>query len=68
MKVAIVVGAYRDVGRSLDDLRPYFDAVQLGATTDCRHCMPYENHRAIVVCRGPHFTFRDIWAKERSFI
>ncbi|MGE5243582.1 MAG: glycosyltransferase family 39 protein [Betaproteobacteria bacterium] len=68
MRVAIVFGAHRDVNASLADLRRYFDTATLAATTGCEHCMPYESHRAIVLCRGPHFTFRDIWSKERMFI
>ena len=68
MRVAIIFGAYPDADASLADLRRYFDTATLAATTACVHCMPYENHRAIVLCRGPHFRFHDIWAKERSFI
>lgn len=68
MRVAIVFGAYRDIDASLNDLRPYFDSIALATTTACTFCMPYENRRAIVLCRGPHFAFRDIWASERQFI
>jgi hypothetical protein len=68
MRVAIVFGADRDVAASLANLKSYFDTVTLATTTQCGHCMPYENHRAIALCRGPHFTFREIWAEERTFI
>jgi hypothetical protein len=68
MRAAIVFGASTDVGRSARDLQPYFDDVRLAAETDCRHCMPFENHRGIFVGRGPHFSFREIWPKERLFI
>jgi dolichyl-phosphate-mannose-protein mannosyltransferase len=68
MRVAIIFGAFRDIDRSVADLRGYFDSANVAAITNCRHCMPYENRRAIVLCRGPHFTFRGIWPGERTFI
>ena len=40
----------------------------LGDVTACDHCMPFENHRPLVVCRGPRFSLRQIWPGEKDFI
>jgi len=68
MHIAIVFGKFRDVDRSLRDLKASFDDVELAAETDCAHCMPFENHRGVFLGRGPRFSFRAIWAGERIFI
>jgi hypothetical protein len=66
--VYIVFGQDIPMQANLDDLRAHFDEVTLGATTDCPHCMPYENQRPIFVCRGPRFRLEDIWPQEKAFI
>lgn len=70
MRVAILIGASRDLEENLADLcgPERFDEVTLAATTQCRYCMPYENGRMIFVCRGAHFTFKSIWPEEVFFI
>jgi hypothetical protein len=57
------------VQENLDDLlaEGRFDEAAHAATTQCRYCMPYENHRPIFLCRGPHFKLRDIWKGEKVF-
>jgi hypothetical protein len=66
--VFIVFGQDIPMQANLDDLKAHFDEVTLGATTDCAHCMPFENHRPIFVCRGPRFRLEAIWPKEKDFI
>jgi hypothetical protein len=70
MRVAIVVGARRTLEDNLADLKDpgRFDEATLAATTHCEHCRPSENGRMIFICRGPHFTFQEIWPAERHFI
>jgi hypothetical protein len=70
MRVAIIFGDSETLEENLADLEGpgRFDEVTLAATTRCRHCMPFENNRMIFLCRGPHFTMREIWAGERDFI
>ncbi len=70
MQVAIVFGASDSLEENLADLAGpgRFAEVELAATTQCDHCMPFENGRMIFLCRGPHFRFRDIWAEERLFL
>ena len=70
MRVAIVFGDRRTLEDNLADLKGpgRFDDVSLAATTRCEHCRPFENGRMIFVCRGPHFTFEEIWPHERHFI
>jgi hypothetical protein len=70
MRVAIVFGHHGGLEENLADLRGpgRFESVELAATTSCEHCMPFENHRPIFLCRGPRFTLREIWAEEKDFI
>jgi len=67
--VAIIFGTSSDAQRSLDDLRPYFEEVSQVATTSCQYGMPYENNRAIFICRGfKKGPFQDVWPREKHFI
>lgn len=70
MRVAIVFGARGTLEDNLADLKGpgRFDEATLAATTHCEHCRPLENGRMIFICRGPHFTFKEIWSHERHFI
>jgi len=44
-----------------------FDDVQQVATIECRHCMPYENHRPVYVCRRPKQPLAEIWPQVKHF-
>ena len=70
MRAAIIVGGERTLDENLADLVGLgrFDQADLAATTQCNHCRPLENGRMIFICRGPHFTFREIWVHERFII
>jgi hypothetical protein len=70
MRVAIVFGARQTLEGNLADLKGpgRFDEATLAATTHCEHCRPSENGQMIFVCRGAHFTFKEIWSRERHFI
>ena len=70
MRAAIVLGGSRTLEDNLADLvgPGRFDQATLAAATQCEHCRPLENGRMIFICRGPHFTFRQIWADERHII
>lgn len=67
-EVAIIFGVSRDIRRSLEDLKPYFEEVRHAATTRCRYCMPYENNLPIFVCRKMKGSFQEIWATEKKYI
>jgi hypothetical protein len=66
--MAIIFGTGNDPEVSLKDLGPYFERVELVATTACRYCMPYENNRPIFICRKAKFSLRGIWPREKNFI
>jgi len=66
--VAIIFGTENDAEASLRDLGPYFERIELVATTSCRYCMPYENNRPIFVCRKAKFSLWEIWPREKNFI
>ena len=68
--VAIVFGDAYDLKENLADLQGpgRFDRVELVATTWNRYAMPFENNRQIFLCRGPQFTWEQIWPQERFFI
>jgi hypothetical protein len=70
MRVAIIFGGQRTLEANLADLLGpgRFESADLATTTQCEHCMPFENHRLIFLCRGPRFTFREIWPGEKLFI
>lgn len=70
MQVAILIGRIGTLEENLADLTGpgRFDTAQHVTTTDCGPCMPFENHRMIFLCRGPHFTFKAIWASEKEFL
>lgn len=66
--VAIILGTSRDFQKSMDDLKPYFQDVIHAATTSSPYAMPYENNRAIFLCRKARFSIQDIWRREKHFI
>jgi len=68
--VAIVFGAARSLEANLTDLQGpgRFEQAELAATTCSHYAMPYENNRQIFLCRRPHFTFEQIWPREKNFI
>jgi hypothetical protein len=66
-EVGIIFGVSHDVEESLEDLRPYFESVELGAVFTCTYCMPYENNRPIIICRGMKASLRDLWAREKHY-
>lgn len=66
--IAIIFGNTLDARASLENLRAAYRQVELAATTKCDYCMPFENDRAIFICRGMRTTFQDIWPRERFFI
>ncbi len=70
MQVAIVFGTHYNLEENLADLQGpgRFAEVQLMATTRHPYAMPFENGRQIFLCRGPQFTFAQIWAEEKVFI
>jgi len=66
--VAIIMGDSRDPQASYSDLSTYFETVVLAGTTRCDYCMPYENNRAIFLCRRARFSIQEIWPSEKEFI
>ena len=66
--LALVMGSSTDLEASRRDLEERFDSVEHVATTDCGYCMPYENGRAIFLCRGLNTTLQEIWPEARMFI
>jgi hypothetical protein len=66
--IAIVVGRSKDLQDNLSDLGRAFKHVELGATTNAKYCMPYENGRMIFICKGLNTTVQKIWLRERFYI
>ena len=48
-------------------LEQSFESVEQTGTITCDHCMPYENHRPIFVCRRPRQSFAAFWANVKHF-
>jgi hypothetical protein len=53
---------------SLPFLQTLFDSVELAGRTECDHCMPYENHIPIYLCRGLKQPFEEIWPQVKFFL
>ncbi len=70
MTVAIIMGAHRTTEKNLADLQGpgRFTHVELAATTNHPFAMPHETGRQVFICRGPQFSFAQIWADEKEFI
>jgi hypothetical protein len=60
-EVLLVLG---DDGESLGKL---FEEVELGATFDCRDCMPYEDHLPIWIVRRPRADLAALWPRLKHF-
>jgi hypothetical protein len=66
-EVAIILGNCGDVDECLEDEKQHFEKVLHAGTTNCRYCMPYENNRFILLCRGFKYSIKEIWANERIY-
>ena len=67
-QVGIFFGRSNDTADCFNDLRRFFDSVELAGTTRCVYAMPYENGRPIFLCRRAHFTLDWLWERDRYFI
>jgi hypothetical protein len=57
----VVIGSDRE---RLDGL---FEEIELGATRDCRDCMPYEDELPIWIVRRPRIDLASVWPKIKHF-
>lgn len=55
------------MGNDRETLSRHFAHVELGATTDCGRCMPYENHQPIWICRDPFQPLAEVWPRLKHF-
>jgi hypothetical protein len=60
-EVLVVLGDRRE---GLEEL---FETVELGATFNCRDCMPYENDLPIWVARGLRMPIPELWASIKNY-
>jgi hypothetical protein len=56
------------VGGDRDDRHEDFRSAVLVDSTSCEHCMPYENHAPIWVCRGLDRPLAEVWPGIRRYI
>jgi hypothetical protein len=52
---------------SRERLEARFEDVQQVGTIECEHCMPYQNHRPLFVCRRPKQPLSAIWPQAKHF-
>jgi 4-amino-4-deoxy-L-arabinose transferase-like glycosyltransferase len=52
---------------SRERLESWFGDVQQASTIECNHCMPYENHRPVFVCRRPKQSLAQLWPMLKHF-
>jgi hypothetical protein len=55
------------LGDNRERLEELFESVELGGTSTCRDCMPYENDLPIWICRGPREPLSELWPEIRHF-
>ncbi|MHC4214004.1 MAG: hypothetical protein ACYSWP_11585 [Planctomycetota bacterium] len=60
-EVLIVIGGERD------RLEQRFASVELGATVQCDHCMPYENNQPVWICRDLQVPLTELWPQLRHY-
>jgi hypothetical protein len=61
-EVLLVIGGERE------RLAERFADVELGATFNCRDCMPYENGKPIWIARGLRRPIAEVWPQIKEFI
>ena len=61
LQVMVVIG---DDAQRLGEL---FEEVELGATFDCRDCMPYEDELPVWIVRRPRADLRALWPRIKHF-
>jgi hypothetical protein len=45
------------------ELEAIFESVEPVGQSDCRYCMPYENHKPIYLCKGFKLPLEEIWER-----
>jgi hypothetical protein len=56
------------VGIPEEDLKPFFEEVELAATVRCRYCMPHENGKPIHIARKPKRPLPEIWPEVKRYV
>ena len=55
------------LGDDRESLEESFEQVELAAMVDCGHCMPYENHRPVWICRKLRRPLAEAWPQIKHF-
>jgi hypothetical protein len=55
------------IGGRKEDHQKSFDEVELGGTTHCGYCMPYENNQPVWICRGLRAPLDQVWPNAKHF-
>jgi hypothetical protein len=55
------------LGGSMEDHKNDFESITLAGVSDCKYCMPYENHVNIFICRGLKYKLTDIWKEIKHY-
>jgi hypothetical protein len=56
----VVVGEEKEIAAACADAQP-------AATIECGHCMPYENHRPVWICRGLKVPVVQLWPEVKHY-
>jgi hypothetical protein len=48
-------------------LEERFESVQQMGTIECGHCMPYENHRPVFLCRRARVSLPELWPRLKHY-
>jgi hypothetical protein len=55
------------LGGSMDEHVGDFESVEQVGVSDCKYCMPYENHVKIFLCRGLKAPIREVWPTAKNY-
>ena len=55
------------IGDDAETLGKLFADVELGATFDCRDCMPYEDNLPVWIVRRPRGDLAGLWSRIKHF-
>jgi hypothetical protein len=67
-EVSIIFGPRMDTTACFQDLRQFFEQVELVTSTSGRYGMPFEIGRPIFICRKAKITLDELWSRDRSFM
>lgn len=55
------------LGETMEEHQDDFESCERVGISECKYCMPYENHVNIFICRGLKYKIEEIWPSTRHY-